>query len=371
MRAPAFLLGAMLALVAAHPAFPQPAASARSAEPAFTDTAQPPRTVTTGPARDGGLARWIDVQAATLGLVYRRIDNGQHVHTLDAMQWGPAVRARVRFDAAARYTLNLGVQGGPNFKLSWNGTGVGSQDFMHHLPLRHLYLSALPTRGLTLQVGSLPLLRGESTEITTYDNDGYVMGERVIVAQPARLFFDEIGFTNAWLGDYGTPSVFDRGRRVDDRNYRQLVATRRLAPALSVSAEYTAHDGVRTLRQALSLRAPARLGLDLLRLEQYQRVRPDRAYGMALVAEKALTPRLRVGGGYATIDMRYGPWNGDRYNVGDHVFAQVTAPVLGYLSVLGFYGRELHPAITTVNLNRIDLQVTYDALAHWKATRRR
>ena len=367
MRAPACLIGAVLALAAAAPAFsqlpaPQPA-------PVLAE-AQPPRTLVPSPGVNG-LARWIDVQTLTLGGVYRRVDNGQHVHTLDALQWGPALRARLRFDAAARYTLVVGVQGGTNFKLSWNGTGIGSQDAMHHLPVRHLHLSAVPVTGVTVQAGSLPLLRGESTEITTYDNDGYVMGERVVITNPKRFFFDEIGLTHAWLGDYGTPSVFGRGTRLDERNYRQVVLTRRLSPALALSAEYATHAGARTMRQALVVRAPDRLGLDLLRVEQYQRVRPDRAYGVGIVGEKIVSSRLRLAGGFASIDARHGTWNGDRYNVGDHVFAQLTVPVLGYLSCLGFYGRELHPSPTTTNLNRIDVQVTYDALAHWKATRRR
>lgn len=368
MRAHVLLVMATLALGSGTAALAQTPAPAVPL--ALAESAQAPRAVTP-PAGDATLARWIDVQAATLGLVYRRVDNGLHVHTLDAMQWGPVFRARVRLDAAARYTVNLGVQGGPNFKLSWNGTGVGTQDFMHNLPVRHLYFSAAPVTGLTVQAGSLPLLRGESTEITTYDNDGYVLGERLVLAQRRRFFFDEIGVTNAFLGDYTTPSFFDRTRRADERNYRQVVATRRVAPSLAVSAEYTAHAGTHLLRQGVVVKAPSRIGLDLLRLEQYERVRPDHAYGVAIVGEKAVTSRIRVGGGFASIDTRYGPWNGDRYNVGDHVFAQVTTPLYGYVSFLGFYGRELHPAETTTNLNRVDVQVTYDALAHWKATRRR
>ena len=340
--------------------------------PILADSAQTPRpSVPPAAPLDTSMARWVDVQAATLGLVFRQIDNGAHQHTLNAMQWSPTLRARLRLDRAARYTVNVGVQGGPSFKLSWNGTGVGSQDFMHNLPLRHLYLSATPLAGLTLQAGSLPLVRGENTEITTYDNDGYVIGERVVVSRRAALWFDEIAFTNAWLGDYTRPSVFDRTSGLTDRNYRQLSATRRVSSAVSFSADYSSHAGAHTLRQAVVARAPKRLGLDLVRLEQYERVEPDRTYGVAIVGEKVVARRVRVGGGFASIDARYGTWNGDRYNVGDHLFAQVTTPVFGYLSFLGFYGRELHPAVTSANLNRIDVQVTYDVLAHWKATRQR
>lgn len=368
MRSRVLLLGTSLALGVAAPALAQTAGPSR---PLYADADQSPRDTLPPPLGRHTIARWIDVQAATLGLVYRRIDNGQHVHTLDALQWAPTLRGRVRFDAADRYALHFGIQGGRAFRLSWNGTGVGSQDFMHDLPLRHLYVSATPRAGVALQAGSLTVQRGESSEITTVDNDGYVMGERVVLTRRAGLFFDEIAVTNAWLGDDAAPSVFDRAARLDDRNYRQLVVTRRLSSGAALSAEYTAHAGRRTLRQALALRMPARLGVDLVRLEQYERVRPDRAYGVAVVAEKTLSHGVRVGGGVASVDTRYGRWNGDRYDVGEHVFGQVSAPVLGYLSLVGFYGRELHATPSTANLNRIDVQATYDVLAHWKATRRR
>lgn len=371
MRADAVLAGTwlVLAIVSCTSVFAQPR-PAGLPEPTHA-AAQPPRSVVPAPAPDASLARWIDIQAATLGLVFRQIDNGAHQHTLNAMQWSPTVRTRLRLDPAARYTVSLGIQGGRSFKLSWNGTGVGSQDFMHDLPLRHLYVSAAPVAGLTLHAGSLPLVRGESSEITTYDNDGYVVGERVVLTRRSALFFDEIAFTNAWLGDYTLPSVFDRTSGLADRNYRQLSATRRVSAAVSFSVDYSSHAGAQTLRQAIALRAPRRLGLDLIRLEQYARVEPDTAHGFAVVGEKSLTPRLRLAAGLASIDGRYGTWNGDRYNVGDHVFVQGTVPVLGYVSFMGFFGREVHAPETSANLNRIDVQVSYDALAHWRASRRR
>ena len=61
----------------------------------------------------------------------------------------------------------------------------------------------------------------------------------------------------------------------------------------------------------------------------------------------------------------------DRFNVGDHLFASVTAPLFGYVNFSAFVGRELHAVPTSANLNRFDVGVTYDALAHWQAARRR
>jgi hypothetical protein len=367
--APRTVAAALAALVILAPR--ALAASSSSGTAGTIEAAQPVRPVPPPPAGDGAPGRWLDLQAGTLGLVARRIDDGAGLHTLDALQWAPTVRGRVRFDAASRYTLDFGLQGGQTFKFSWNGTGVGSQDFFAAIPLRHLYLGAVPVRGVALQVGSMPLLRGESSEITTWDNDGYVLGERVVVARRDRLWFDEVGVTNAYLGDWWAPSLFDRLDRADERNYRQVVATRTISARLSFSVEYTAHNGTRTLRQGVAVRAPSHAFFDLVRIEQYQRVKPSRDVGMAVSVEKAVMSKVRISGGFATVDPHFSSWNGDRFNVGDHLFASVTAPLFGYVSFSAFVGRELHAAPTSANLNRFDVGVMYDALAHWQASRRR
>ncbi len=63
--------------------------------------------------------------------------------------------------------------------------------------MRRLYFDMQPVDGVEFQYGSLDINRGAASEITTYDNDGYIDGGRVVIKQPKRFFFDEASITCA------------------------------------------------------------------------------------------------------------------------------------------------------------------------------
>jgi hypothetical protein len=79
------------------------------------------------------------------------------------------------------------------------------------------------------------VVRGESTEITGYDNDAYLTGQRVSVKRPKDLFFDEVSVTFAYLGDLTTPSITNRYHRLDEVNYRHLLASKKATSWLASS----------------------------------------------------------------------------------------------------------------------------------------
>lgn len=95
------------------------------------------------------------------------------------------------------------------------------------------------------------------------------MGERIVIARRAQLLFD------------------------DDRNCRQIVATRVVNGHVAFSADYTAHGGTHTLRQAVTLRTP-RLPVDLVRVEQYERLEPWTHYGIAVAAKADFSETIKV-----------------------------------------------------------------------------
>ncbi len=78
---------------------------------------------------------------------------------------------------------------------------MGDRQRPSDTPLRQLYFDAKPVDGLELQIGSLGFNLGENTEVTGYDNDSYVVGERVQLKMPKRLYFDEVSFTHGYVGD--------------------------------------------------------------------------------------------------------------------------------------------------------------------------
>ncbi|HEY0723872.1 MAG TPA: caspase family protein, partial [Pyrinomonadaceae bacterium] len=144
-----------------------------------------------------GLARWIDLQTATLVTRYRWIKNSDGVTTANNIQAQMQFRGRFKFDKDGAYSLNAGVFPGNNFINGFNDTGIGTGQPVTNLYLKQLFLSAKPITGVEVQYGGLYFQRGESSEITTYDNDGYLMGERIIIQRPRNFFFDEVAATFA------------------------------------------------------------------------------------------------------------------------------------------------------------------------------
>ena len=125
------------------------------------------------------LARWLELQNATLNLRYRVIDNTAGVTTTNQVQHRESLRGRVKFDRSAKYTLNFGLFTGTRFTSGWDNTGWGIADAQKNLAFKAMYFAAVPIPGVEAQYGGLYIVRGESTELTTYDEDGYVTGERV------------------------------------------------------------------------------------------------------------------------------------------------------------------------------------------------
>lgn len=308
------------------------------------------------------LRRWLDVQAAALYLRYRVIESSEGVVTTNQLQYRETFRARVKFDPEGRYSLNLGLFSGPVFTSSWNLTGAGTGEPTAKVFLKQLYGSALPVKTLELQAGGLYVVRGESTEITTYDDDGYLVGGRVSVRDPRHLFVNEITGTIGNLGAIEEPNVFKRFDDLDDLNYKQILVSKRVSKAIGTSVDYTDVDGAGTLRGAIAVTERAPLHLDSIRLELYRRVNDQEGGGLAITADRAVTRRLRLGGGYANIDEHYGELNADRFVRGERFFATSNLALTRDLSVSCFFTRAFHNDFPVPNRTRFDTVLAYNVL---------
>jgi hypothetical protein len=100
----------------------------------------------------------------------------------------------------------------------------------------------------------MSILKGESTEITTYDEDGYVIGERVSVRRPRELFFDEMSATVGYLSSVPAEIGFSRRLKyLNDRpNYGHYLVGKKFGTRGGVSADFTSVDGARTWRATAS-----------------------------------------------------------------------------------------------------------------------
>jgi hypothetical protein len=138
--------------------------------------------------------------------------------------------------------------------------------------VRQLYFQAKPVDGVEFQYGSLPINKGVNTEVTSYDDDGYVAGARLSLKMPKRLFFDEISYTHAYLGDIVTPNFFRRYDRLTTSNYRQFLVAKNVGTRAQVSGDFTYHDSVKTLREAVKVNTKEAKVVDNVRFETYQRL---------------------------------------------------------------------------------------------------
>lgn len=297
---------------------------------------------------------WLDLQSVSLGLRYRMLENhlGSRVQNWSDHHQG--LKLRVKLDRAARYSLSAVAFNGDSFTASWNLRGISEQS-SNRLFVKQLFVTAKPHSDIEFQYGGLPIVRGESSEITSYDNDGYLMGQRLTLS-PHRVV-DELTLTAGYLGDLRTPSVTDRWHRLSEINYRQVLAKKQLTDRLTATADFTDEDGEQTLRQGVGIR-PAKV-VDLIRVEAYERVNGPRGAGGAITAEKPFG-RTRLAASFASIDAQYRSVNGDRYGRGRRLSLTTTTAIARDMSLQVFLTHAFDGDLAMANRTRLDVHVRYE-----------
>lgn len=298
---------------------------------------------------------WLELQSVTLGLRYRMLENQLGARSQNWSDHHQGLKLRLRLDRTARYSLTAVAFNGDTFQGSWNLRGLRDGQSSNRLFLKQLYVTGQPREGIEFQYGGLPIVRGESSEITSYDNDGYLMGQRLTLS-PSRLV-DELTVTAGYLGDFRDPSVTRRFHRLSEINYGQVLVKKQLTDRLTATADFTEEDGERTLRQGLVVR-PSGV-IDLIRLEAYERVSGERAVGGAITVEKPFG-RTRLAASFASVDDHYRPVNGDRYGRGRRVSLTSTTALTDELSLQLFVTRALDDDLVMGNHTRLDVHIRYE-----------
>lgn len=328
------------------------------------DQPRPPAGAkTTATKAPKAIQRWVDWQAGTVEARYRWIENSAGVVTSDSLQHKQSFKAGFKFDAKGRYSVQALAGTGNSFVGSWDNLGPGIGDPAWTFNLRQLYLQAQPAKGVEATWGGQALNRGEHTEITSFDNDNFVMAGRVSVKRPTNLYLDEVSVTAGYLGDLNTPNVFRRFDRWDEHNYTQVLVGKKFGKVVSFSADWTDLNEISTLRQAVKVTTKQWTPVvDSFRFENYQRVEAVEAYGFSVSTEKAVHPKVVLGGGYADIDTANGALNGDRYIRGKRVFVEPKIQVLPELTLSVFYTKAFDNDFTVANDQRFDVVLQYNVL---------
>jgi hypothetical protein len=217
-----------------------------------------------------------------------------------------------------------------------------------------------------LAYGGLDIPRDESTDITSYSYEGYVMGERIRLNRPRELFFDEVSVTYGYLGDLNSSGVNKRFRRLTQSNFHRFILAKQIGERARASADYTFESGVETTREAIRVRLPELWLIDMLHFETYQVIRKRTGYGLAVYGERPVHPRVRIGGGYSQIDRHM--LNSERYGEGERVFLTSHLTVSPLLTVMAFFTRGVASNPPSSPRNRFELILSYDLLRHLKRT---
>jgi hypothetical protein len=320
----------------------------------------------TAPDAHPTLRRWFELQTMELSTRYRFIESSAGKVSSNDLQYKESVRARFNLDAQHRYTITAATASGSSFTSSWNYTGIGRIDNnrgdAHNHYLKQLFASATPVTGLTVEYGGLGVARGENTEFATYDNDGFLTGERVSVRRPGELYLDDITVTRARLGPARSPNVNSRWRDLDDPDYTQVLMMKRWSSAIAGSLDYSRQAGADTMRAAVSLEFDPSAPVTGLRYEQYHRFNRHAANGFVVTAERSIASRVSLEGGFAAIDQFYGGLNADRIQSGKRLFVIAEVPIAGPLSASFFATHAFDTPYPISNRRRVDVILTYDVL---------
>jgi hypothetical protein len=311
--------------------------------------------------------RWVELDALTLYSRYHFVENSANRTTSNLSQYKTVLRAHVNVDAKKRVTLNAGTATGATFISTWNSLGVGPGEFdPHHQYLKQMYIAVKPDKYWEAQYGSLYVRRGEEDEITSYDEDGYLIGERLTVKPSATFYLDEVVLTFGEIGPFNQPNALSRWQDPSHVNYSQVLVTKRVSPSLVGSLEYTTRSGGDALHVGVTVRLPKRAPIGTVRYEQYRRMTLHPASGFALWGERMFAGKLRVQGGYDTVDQFFGGWNADRIQNGRHLFAVMQLPLGAGFGVQVFGTRALSSSYSISIKSRVDVTINYDVLSAFR-----
>jgi hypothetical protein len=323
------------------------------------------------PAKEPPLRRWFEFQTFSLGARYRFVESNADRVTSNDLQYREQIRGRVNLDAHKRYTINFGTGSGNAFSSGWDysGAGINDADYHNHY-FKLLYASAIPVTGLELQYGGIPIARGEATEITSFDDDGYAMGARGTIRRPKSLYLDELTVTRAKMGPINSPNIHDRWKYLDDPDYTQVLLAKRFSPQVAASLDYATQASADTVRAAISYRLKPNPVLTSVRYEQYHRFNAHEASGFVITGERPVTKWVRLQAGVLSIDQFYGNWNADRIVRGKRVYATANFPIVGPLAGQFFVTRAFHADYPISNRTRVDAVINYDVLSTLRKTGR-
>lgn len=392
-------------LAAQQVAMNAPSASllpANHSEPSAVVSAKQTTSTNTVPTWEKDLDRWLNLDTLNYSGRYRSVFDSGGARTFNQGQQRFIAHGEFKFDEAGKYGIGFHISSGRYFNWAYaDFIGGGQHQFIANatakmspyeiyilnvipfpqgffnsgggqLYFRQLYLDAQPVKGVDFQFGGLAINHGVNTEATSYDDDGYMSGERASLKRPENVWLNEVSYTRGFLGDLYTPNFFARGEHLSISNYWQILGRKDFGKMLSFSSDYTytapfssippeaATYKLKTTREGIWVNAKKTKTFDSIRLEAYQRLNSGfyapgypfpHGKGYALTVSRAFGRRFDIDAGVANIDGDYGTalgpnpqaiilgltTNGDQYGEGKRYFVRPTVPLNHWASLVGDY----------------------------------
>ena len=339
---------------------PTPTPSPVPREPAKTPQGKSSTT-------EAKVKRWFEIDQLTASTRYHFIENENKQKPANNDNYQLIARFRFKFDPKGKYSVAANFATGPSFISEWNNSPWGTGTLQRSFALRQFYFDAKPRKEVEVQVGGLYVNYGETTETLTYDADGYIQGERVQIRSPKHLYFDEISVTYASLKDLIQPQFFRRVKHFGQQNYHQFLVRKQINKNIRFSADYTFESGRDTLHEAIRFKLPPKHLVDNILFEQYQRVDPEKDYGFNLFADRQLSKRFTLSGGFVRNKVLVLNW--DRFPPGKRFYMNGLLKLCPEFSVTAQVTEGVGALRPNVARTRVDVILTYNILETLKRTR--
>lgn len=310
-----------------------------------------------------GWNRWVSISTASANARFVSIKSTAGGATLSQLQHQQLFSGRVHLERRGRFDIGAAIAPGGYFAAAWNHLPPGSGATSGQLFVKQLYLAARPVDWLEIQYGGLGVNRGIGTDVLGYHGQGFMTGQRVLLRAPRRLVFDTVEAAWGYLGDLDRPGINKRVHRLDQVNFRQYIATKRIGPRLTTSVEFANHAGVKTLREAILFEIPGMVVADTLRMELYQRVTGSGAAGVNVSLAKSIGRRAAVEGGYAAIDREYGDLNSDAFFHGKRLYIGPRIGIAPGVTLSAFLNHTLRNHYAVRNRRHLEIGIGYDFLS--------
>ncbi len=385
-------------------------------------------TIAPAPAPGPLTARWLDLKTLSYSGRYRNSTNADGRHLFMFGQQRYIADGKLKLDASGKYTINFHGSSGRTFNWAfadfaggqYRDSVIAARTYKSaaqqaaltkaiaadpdgaiyklgfpsrggYFYLRQLYVSATPISQVTVEFGSLPIEHGQNTEITSFDDDGYMSGERVRLHDPKHLFFDQIATTWGFVGNTLKPNFFARGSDLKTNNYQQYLVEKKIATRAVASADFSELNGTHSMREAIAIKTPEAKVIDSARFELYQRmndialsgVKFAKGSGFAVSADKLLMKKVNVEAGFASVDNNYAAysgspylasigfgWNGDTFSAGKRGFAKLDWKMTNGVDVYGFYTHTIVVLNPSSNIQGYNAGMNFDAKALINRTKR-